>query len=408
MGTTASFAECCVDAYDDSKKEEDKKQALVDQQEYENGLETKQSDTFETSNVYKQPISNIVSLKIPQKEVAPWNNNSPYRNQLSYMEMSAGYREYKKPPNFYDDCIRKLRSTKKHYKSTQKQAQYDAIIQYTSKALLRTRTMLTASFEGQQQTSGTNLIHEISEDDEKFWFQPFLYNVIDSITNSFIKLIDSKQDLLLNYTDFYQILQSLPILGDILSKDYPFHYHSQIQDRLKYLFNADNITYIKTKQDIINLIKRANEMNSKICAVGYANSIPSNHKNEEKEEGNNLSSLLIAAMIPNHLRIQTQHIKLEYNDDLSKVSIPEYPLMFVEDIGNNKIRIGGGTPVWLYREWCHKRIEANKSIPSEPCSAMSLYHSFVGLITVGEHVKSLITLSSLCIYIYLHIIHSIF
>lgn len=54
--------------------------------------------------------------------------------------------------------------------------------------------MLTASLEERQQVSGTSLTFGISEDDEKFWFQPFLYNVIDSITNSFIKLIDSSLD----------------------------------------------------------------------------------------------------------------------------------------------------------------------------------------------------------------------
>ena len=166
------------------------------------------------------------------------------------------------------------------------------------------------------------------------------------------------------------------------------------RDRLKYLFNTDNINYIKTKQDIIDVIAKANEQNRKIYAIGYANSVPANHNNNE--EKNDESLPLIAAMIPNHLRLCTNDIKLEYNEDLSKVIVPEYPLMFVEDIENNKIRIGGATPVWLYREWCHKRIEANKPIPSEPCSAMSINHSFVGLITVGEHVKYNIN-----IYIYI-------
>ena len=54
--------------------------------------------------------------------------------------------------------------------------------------------MLTASLEEQQQVSGTNLIFDIHEDDEKFWFQPLLYIVIDSITNAFIKLIDSSSE----------------------------------------------------------------------------------------------------------------------------------------------------------------------------------------------------------------------
>eukprot|EP01083_Nonionella_stella_P264586 897358_1 len=168
-----SAGECCVDDYDDSKKESDKKKALIEQQEYENSMQSNVENIKETKKNETIPFAVC--------DVPPWEpNNSVYRNKLSYVEMSKRY-NYRKPPNFYDDCIRKLRKTKRHYQSTQKQSQYDAIIQNTSKSILRARTMLTASFEEQQQTSGTNLIHEIYEEDNSFWFKPFLYNVIDSI-----------------------------------------------------------------------------------------------------------------------------------------------------------------------------------------------------------------------------------
>ena len=135
-------AECCVDEYDDKRKEDERKQALVDQQEYENKLE-QQSTMTPNGKKYKNGMNsvpssstNTVPLKLPNADdIAPWNTNSKYHTQLSYMDMSSKYEHYRKPPNFYDDCIRKLRATKKNYKSTQKQAQYDAIIQNTSKAV---------------------------------------------------------------------------------------------------------------------------------------------------------------------------------------------------------------------------------------------------------------------------------
>ena len=140
MGAMAG-AECCVDEYDDQKKEDDRKQALVDQLEYENKLE-EESRTRTPNGINSIPsrsnYTNTVPLKLPNVDnIAPWDTNSKYHSQLSYMEMSSKYEHYRKPPNFYDDCIRKLRSTKKNYKSTQKQAQYDAIIQNTSKAVKR-------------------------------------------------------------------------------------------------------------------------------------------------------------------------------------------------------------------------------------------------------------------------------
>eukprot|EP01084_Bolivina_argentea_P181700 313774_1 len=146
--------DCCIDDYNDRKKESDKKKVLVEQQEYENSIETK---------IVNTPIdyhdNSIKETK--KKETIPFeSSNLPWKpSKLSYIEMSKRYKHYRKPPNFYDDCIRKLRKSKRRYQSTQKQCQYDAIIQNTSKSILRARTMLTASFEEQQQTSGTNLIH---------------------------------------------------------------------------------------------------------------------------------------------------------------------------------------------------------------------------------------------------------
>ena len=139
-------AECCVDEYDDKKKEDDKKQALVDQQQYENKIEGPQTTPDGSITNYKNGMNHVpsnsndskstVTLKLPNADnVEPWDNNSKYHSKLSYMEMSSKYENYRKPPDFYDDCIRKLRSTKKNFKSTQKQAQYDAIIQNTSKAV---------------------------------------------------------------------------------------------------------------------------------------------------------------------------------------------------------------------------------------------------------------------------------
>eukprot|EP01083_Nonionella_stella_P092830 260013_1 len=369
MGT--SVTHCCLSENDDIQRKK-RQQSLMQQQNMEHA---KKSNTeTDAPDLYVPPPNPIDNAPLP-----PWDINSPYVNRVSYMEMSKQYRNYRRPPDFYDACIRKIRSVKQRVRtqSTKEKSQFDAVIQNTAKGLLRARTKLTASVDDINQLSGTNLVHDISEDDAKFWFQPYLYSVVDAVTSAFIKLVDSKHDLVLNHKHFYRILQALPILSDVLCADYPFDLHSPSHDRVKCLFNEQDVHYIKTKKDISTAILAAKQSNRTISAVGYASSWPTNHTKDAQP--------LIAAMIPNHLRTHTYDLKIEYTPDLSRVSVPNYPLMFVEDMGNHKIRVGGATPIWLYRDWCHKRIESNKSIPSEPSNAMSLNHSFAGLITVGEH-----------------------
>ena len=142
--------------------------------------------------------------------------------------------------------------------------------------------------------------------------------------------------------------------------------------------NPLKIVYLRTKDDIIGLMKEVEKSNYKIKVrvTNFSHSYSQVFCGQQNEQ-----DYIIGRMLPEkYTYLEARELKQKYNKDLTHTWVPGYPLMFVKlDIKNHTITIGGATANVLYVNLIEKRI-ANKKydFPSEYANVLQLHQSFVG------------------------------
>ena len=144
------------------------------------------------------------------------------------------------------------------------------------------------------------------------------------------------------------------------------------------------IIYCTNKQQIKQCIREAKTSKCNVRVAQYTHSW-------SPLFGDNSADYYILALIPKELRglkpkIERYEALQRYNTDLSKVCIAGFEeLMFVQDMGNNRIKVGGATPIWLYVNWFQKRLKSGLITPSEPCNVQQFHQTFAGTVAVSSH-----------------------
>ena len=192
----------------------------------------------------------------------------------------------------------------------------------------------------------------------------------------------------------------------------------------KYVFNnwsmaqvvcPQYMSYVRNKQDITQFVLKAKKDKKKVRCAAYGHSFSPLFGDD---------SSYMCMLVPyqcnlyssyaNELSFNSKYYDFEwfhemqrYSDDLSHTWIDKSisELMYIRPVElfdknykNNYLQIGAATPIWMYYNWCEKRLMNKLPILSEPDNVTQLHQTFVGIINVGSHGAEIHT-PPLCDYL---------
>jgi len=256
------------------------------------------------------------------------------------------------------------------------------------------------------------IIHKIGKkmkemiDKDKKWFKKqtakigdiiltMLRKFLNKLWTTLVNIMTGIEILIIGINDLYHIIQSLPILNKILPAHIPQDDVLPPRDKntfanwaLTIEYKTKNQKYLKTVDDVKNLIKEAKDSKGKCRFAAYAHSFSPMFGDENTFTGRTIDLKYHGLNPP----LDSFDDLQEYSNNYNTVTIKDHPLMYIHCV-DNKIKLGGATSNINYTKWMQDRWTKNayQLTPSEPCNVLQHYQCYGGTHAVGCHGAGITT-----------------
>ena len=300
--------------------------------------------------------------------------------QLQSKKVRANCNKYKDKAEFIDDCIKQLNGS-----CSCDDKQTTEIMTY----MVQDTVTKLETIKEEKDDEDSDSDDDDDDDVEVFRFVRILTDrVLASFLDSVVDKLDDIEDFVVFKVNFLRTLRSLPILSslvddedinDAVPEDVITESGIYNNWALSVKFKPYKFKYVYCKKDIVDGILEGVSLGCRVRCCQYGHSFAELYGDNMDEE---IKYYLLIFLPPSLTTTNPQKSpilmqQVYEGDNLEYTYIKKHKeLMFVRDIGNNQVTVGGGTPIWMYFNWAHKRYENGYKFPSETCNVLQKHQVF--------------------------------